>query len=294
MKVINQVDQKFILCRLEKNSTTIFGEKQRRVTLIMIDQHAADERIRLENLWRQVFFGEESLESEDLERMEVVPPIQLSFHSKDRLFLILNRVAFQIWGIEFVEELSSFSDKISPYFGAASTSLPSPSFSSSQPNLNLDLTSQAHLLSRTSSPSNSHSHPHFNVQSQSGTSIYITTLPRILSDRLIADKHLISDLILKHLSTLSVSMPTSSLPHFDPSLSFSDHPIRRHRHNCPSVFLSLLDSKACRSAIMFGDVLSQSQSRTLIKSLSQTLFPYICAHGRPSMVPFFVFEEKID
>ena len=47
----------------------------------------------------------------------------------------------------------------------------------------------------------------------------------------------------------------------------------------------MLNSRACRSAIMFNDSLSLEECETLVDKLARTRFPFICAHGRPSMVP---------
>ncbi|GAA5834182.1 hypothetical protein JCM9279_004239 [Rhodotorula babjevae] len=56
------------------------------------------------------------------------------------------------------------------------------------------------------------------------------------------------------------------------------------RH-APRVLKDLLDSKACRGAVMFNDVLTPTQSSALLAQLAETLFPGQCAHARPSMVP---------
>jgi DNA mismatch repair protein MLH3 len=48
---------------------------------------------------------------------------------------------------------------------------------------------------------------------------------------------------------------------------------------------ALLASKACRSAVMFGDVLDNEQSVELVGRLGQTRRFDICAHGRPTLAP---------
>lgn len=55
--------------------------------------------------------------------------------------------------------------------------------------------------------------------------------------------------------------------------------------NYPVALLELYQSKACRSAIMFGDKLSFEEASVLIQNLSGCIFPFQCAHGRPSIVP---------
>ena len=47
----------------------------------------------------------------------------------------------------------------------------------------------------------------------------------------------------------------------------------------------LLNSKACRSAIMFGEALDRGATAGLFRSLVQTALPFHCAHGRPTLVP---------
>ena len=56
-------------------------------------------------------------------------------------------------------------------------------------------------------------------------------------------------------------------------------------HTPPQGLLDLLNSRACRSAIMFNDPLEIEEAETLISRLAQTKLPFQCAHGRPSMVP---------
>lgn len=53
----------------------------------------------------------------------------------------------------------------------------------------------------------------------------------------------------------------------------------------PPALARILASKACRSAIKFGDTLTSAQSTALVASLSGVCFPFQCAHGRPSLVP---------
>ena len=57
------------------------------------------------------------------------------------------------------------------------------------------------------------------------------------------------------------------------------------RKTCPRGLLDMLNSRACRSAIMFNDELTKEECQTLIRRLGDCAFPFQCAHGRPSMVP---------
>ena len=53
----------------------------------------------------------------------------------------------------------------------------------------------------------------------------------------------------------------------------------------PQSLLALLHSRACKSAIRFGDRLSTPQQVGLVRALSRCQLPFQCAHGRPSMQP---------
>lgn len=54
---------------------------------------------------------------------------------------------------------------------------------------------------------------------------------------------------------------------------------------CPQGLLDMLNSRACRSAVMFNDELTKEECQTLVQRLGNCAFPFQCAHGRPSMVP---------
>lgn len=53
----------------------------------------------------------------------------------------------------------------------------------------------------------------------------------------------------------------------------------------PPAVIRILNAKACRSAIMFGDPLLPSECAQLVSSLKATRLCFSCAHGRPTMAP---------
>ena len=53
----------------------------------------------------------------------------------------------------------------------------------------------------------------------------------------------------------------------------------------PSFVKNILASNACRYATMFGDELQHSRCVDLITSLGACRLPFVCAHGRPAVVP---------
>ncbi len=59
----------------------------------------------------------------------------------------------------------------------------------------------------------------------------------------------------------------------------------------PPAVRRVLNSKACRGAVMFGDELSLEQCRTLLAQLAKCRNPFQCAHGRPSAVPLLLLPD---
>ena len=53
----------------------------------------------------------------------------------------------------------------------------------------------------------------------------------------------------------------------------------------PKFVKNILASNACRYAIMFGEELDEEQQRQLISNLANCDLSFICAHGRPSIIP---------
>ncbi|KAF1793727.1 MutL, C-terminal, dimerization [Phytophthora cactorum] len=158
LQVIRQVDRKFILVRAD----TLRGK-----LVLCIDQHAADERVRLEQLEEEMFGRDGSLRRVEIQEHE--PPLVLRMNFKERE----------------VEKKAANADDFRDFI---------------------------QFLSRTGK-----SYPHSRIR--------------------------------------------------------------------PPVITRLLHSRACRSAIMFGDHLSLGQCRDLIEDLKTCQLPFQCAHGRPSVVP---------
>ena len=53
----------------------------------------------------------------------------------------------------------------------------------------------------------------------------------------------------------------------------------------PPAVVRLLASRACRSAVMFGDALTLGDSQRLLDALAGTKLCFQCAHGRPTLAP---------
>ncbi|KAK7252629.1 hypothetical protein RIF29_36714 [Crotalaria pallida] len=192
-RVLYQVDKKFI--------PVVAGS-----TLAVIDQHAADERIRLEELRQKVLSGEaKTITYLDAEQELVLPEIG---------YQLLHSYCEQIkdWGwICNIHTQNSDSFK-----------------------RNLD------ILHRQPMP------------------VALIAVPCILGVNL-------NDVdLLEFLQQLTETDGSSTTP--------------------PSV-IRVLNSKACRGAIMFGDSLLPSECSLIVEELKRTSLCFQCAHGRPTTVP---------
>ncbi|XP_072973174.1 DNA mismatch repair protein MLH3 isoform X2 [Typha angustifolia] len=175
-------------------------------TLIILDQHAADERIRLEELRRKVLSGEGcEITYLDSEEKLVLPEMS---------FQLLQKYAEQIqkWGW-----ISNNCSQSSEQF-----------------------TKNMRLLKR-----------HACV-------VTLVAVPCILGINLTS-----KDLI-EFIEQLVETDGSSTLP--------------------PSV-VRILNFKACRGAIMFGDTLLPSECSLIVEELKKTSLCFQCAHGRPTAVP---------
>ncbi|MED6122852.1 hypothetical protein PIB30_043782 [Stylosanthes scabra] len=196
-KVLHQVDKKFI--------PVVAGG-----TLAVIDQHAADERIRLEELRQKVLSGEaKGITYLDAEQELVLPEI-----------------GYQL--------LHSYSEQIKYWGWMCNIHVHSKPFKS-----NLD------------------------VLNRQPMAITLTAVPCILGVNL-------NDVdLLEFLQQLADTDGSSTMP--------------------PSV-IRVLNSKACRGAIMFGDSLLPSECSLIVEELKHTSLCFQCAHGRPTTVPLVNLE----
>ncbi|XP_042384329.1 DNA mismatch repair protein MLH3-like isoform X1 [Zingiber officinale] len=192
-RVLLQLDNKYIPVMASGN-------------LMVIDQHAADERIRLEELRRKVL-SDEGREITYLDSEEE---------------LVLPEMGFQL--------LHKYAEKIKAWGWIFNSQSQLPELF--QKNLN-----------------------HFK-RNQCG--VTLVAVPCILGINLT-----IKDL-LEYIEQLVETDGSSSLP--------------------PSV-LRILNSKACRGAIMFGDSLLPSECSLIVEELKATSLCFQCAHGRPTMAP---------
>ncbi|KAL6357396.1 hypothetical protein LRP88_07558 [Fusarium phalaenopsidis] len=220
--VISQVDRKFILVKLPLKDAAPGKQSS---ALAVLDQHAVDERCRLEDLMADYFVRDGSIKqvlpvTEPLDR-----PLIFEVPLKEHSLLDQHRDRFAAWGIVY--------------------QTPTPR-SPSQPK-----------------------------------KVIVTALPPSIMERCRLEPRLLIDLLRTEVwRSVDEGVPLSQPPDSNCNKSW----VSRF-HGCPRGILEMLHSRACRSAIMFNDVLSVEECEQLISRLSRCVFPFQCAHGRPSMAP---------
>ncbi|CDR41058.1 CYFA0S06e00760g1_1 [Cyberlindnera fabianii] len=208
--VISQVDTKFILLKGHTGQGSLY----------LVDQHACDERIRVEALFKS--FHNDALENSK----DMAVPV-----SGGPIFMRANQTIIELLN-QFKEQLSTWGIKFKIHGG--------------------------------------------------GDDVQLTHLPEIMHVKVDGDNTFISKCVIQYLYDLQNNTKLKTLSD-DWWLSIQ---------SMPQILVQLINSKACRSAIMFGDQLSRSDCELLVRDLAQCKQPFQCAHGRPSIVPICDLAEQ--
>ncbi|KAF9534670.1 hypothetical protein CPB83DRAFT_802764 [Crepidotus variabilis] len=239
-ETIGQVDRKFVACRILRSGA--FAQS----FLVLVDQHAADERIRVERFLKELCLGMHRTEHGGVDEgphvRQLIPPLPVLLTRHEALRILQSQEVRNIyhgWGVQFVEASKGLSNSDGDSDSGRST-----------PYLQL----------------------------------LVSTIPEIISDKLLQGDEL-RDFIKGILGQIqNGELLSDSHLHF-PSKGDTDEAVwLKVVRRCPKVLLDLVNSRACRGAIMFNDALSLDQCEKLVKQLSQTVFPFQCAHGRPSLL----------
>ena len=225
VEIVAQVDRKFILATLGTTPGG-HGPDVARSVLVLIDQHAADERCRVEALFEQFLEG-------TFPQIDTVTLDPIVFGAPSTELALLKRYArfFNSWGVGYTVEQGP-KDR------------------------------QA-LVS-------------------------VNTLPRLIAERCRVEPSLVTDLIRGEIWRREETggRPTTTVTaKAAPSGAGEENTWVRRLDGCPQGIIELVNSRACRTAIMFNDVLTTSECQSLVRRLARCAFPFQCAHGRPSMIP---------
>ncbi|OAX79612.1 hypothetical protein ACJ72_06068 [Emergomyces africanus] len=240
-RLIAQVDKKFLLLRLPSISEANNNDQQQ--ILVLVDQHAADERCRVEQLFDELCGtpGTISDPSTYYSRVNAAPlpkPISFKVSPQEGELLKSHSDYFESWGCYYT-------------------------LSTSERNYH---------------------------------TVTVDKLPILIAERCRLEPKLAIDLLRgeiwdredyrKRHHVSRPPMPGSAIPPKDNMQpTITRHSWLERIGDCPKAIIDLLNSRACRSSIMFNDSLGRAECENLVSRLALCAFPFQCAHGRPSMIP---------
>ncbi|OJD25454.1 hypothetical protein ACJ73_03174 [Blastomyces percursus] len=249
-QLIAQVDNKFLLLKLPASSEENSADRQQ--NLVLVDQHAADERCRIEQLFIELC-GTTASTSDPLSFCQ----------NRVNTASLPKPISFQVSPQEG-ELLKSYSD----YFGFWGC-----------------------YYTLATSERNYHT-------------VTVDKVPTLIAERCRLEPKLAIDLLRgeiwdrkdhgRKVQKLYSQTRSSGIPEVGNSENSSNYEVQptiarqswlERIGDCPKGIIDLLNSRACRSSIMFNDCLSRVECENLISRLALCAFPFQCAHGRPSMIP---------
>ncbi|AGO09897.1 AaceriAAL093Cp [[Ashbya] aceris (nom. inval.)] len=217
--VINQVDNKFILLKFEPSQT------RGTPLLLVLDQHAADERVKLESYVRDYLFMLCTTQP-SLYTTPCSIPMDVT-HAEADLLLHYQR-DLEFWGFQLC-----YKDE-------------------------------------------------YNIP------LCLRAIPTLVDAKIKNDIEYLKRALLEYAYDLKSSTKSkiSSIEAEGHVTEYLDKfPWWKYANAIPNFFLEIFNSKACRSAIMFGDKLNRDECIFLVRQLSSCNMPLRCAHGRPSVIP---------
>ena len=246
--VISQVDSKFILVKTGPVAPNSSLEGPGCSLLVFVDQHAADERIKVEALLSELCAspsdesratGSPLAHRSSVETTTLQRPIFFEVHARENGVFRRHAAHFAKWGI--------FYDLVSSHTGPST------------------------------------------IESQSVCRLVVVALPPVVAERCRTEPKVLIEMLrseawkLEEVNSRNNRSPQKSQSSQRDATASASWVQRIN--TCPQGLLDMVNSRSCRSAIMFNDDLSLQQCEELIRKLADCHFPFQCAHGRPTMVP---------
>jgi DNA mismatch repair protein MLH3 len=241
-KVLAQVDSQFILLLAPSDGPGASGLDM----LVIVDQHAADERCRVEQLFRQLCEPATETDSitsnlgfrPSIRSTELPKPISLNLPAQEARHFRAQAGHFARWGILY--DMDPSADD-----GASET-------------------------------------------------LKVTALPTPVSRRAASDPALLAAMLRAEMWAVAEHGRGPARDGLRPGDgSGGGHGWACGMAGCPAGVVGMLNSRACRSAVMFNDPLSLRECEDLVARLARCAFPFQCAHGRPSVVPLLRLGEGL-
>ena len=284
--VLGQVDMKFILAIVRTSKSETVSEACSDIdnnALVLIDQHAADERCRVEELYAEISTG--------TGRMAVLTkPIIFEVTARDSELFCREQTYFETWGISYkVGHGDNRKGKNAQAVRPASARTHSRK-------IQVDKSHKRPASAIT--PATSAVIPAQRAATNPGVQVTVHALPEPIAERCRLDPKLLINILRSEAwaRTDNLTRPYGLRPETPISVTRADDkeipPWLTRIPSCPRGIIELLNSRACRSAIMFNDKLTQPECEELVKRLAQCAFPFQCAHGRPSMVVLGKLQEN--
>lgn len=281
--VVNQVDSKFIACLLPSGYVTSGADcgsgapsQGPSRTLALVDQHAADERVRVEWLQREICLAH--LRADDgigVKRIVLDPPVPILLTRHENLVLRRSgdvRDFLASWGVEF----ASIKDTEEDYS-------PSDDGNYSQ----VTVASIPEIISKRVRGILALAYLGVDGRASCLQGMTCKIWSRVCSriGRMTRSEDHPSHLSRKTTKTYSRGRELSGIA--PPNFQSCSTPRLAEVRLC-DFFISQKFGILFRDspgAIMFNDSLTLEQCQELIERLTHTSVPFRCAHGRPSIVP---------
>ncbi|KAK9464245.1 hypothetical protein V1512DRAFT_213702 [Lipomyces arxii] len=231
-RVVAQICDRYIM------ATTLSTNKA--ALVLVIDQHAADERVKLESLLNGYthFILENLLSTQKMEKCCI--------HDSSRELVVEISVSYSVY-----QELTGYKEQFN-FWGIR------------------------YCVEDTRSAPQS---------TDQLLTIKVTGWPYLIFERCQSEPTLLQDVVIQHLDDLASGAAMKICT--DKISDYTDYANLCYIvwNYVPRPILRLLHSKACRSAVMFGDSLSRNTMNELVSKLAECQFPFQCAHGRPTLTP---------